>query len=428
MKKLFTILLTCTITVSTLITSALAANEDVSPILHTKIFSPEVSKGICTADVMITADEAYNEEDKCLILAAYDKNDNLTGMSSMEIDINLDNFGYLKKSFSFSADKTTKMVRCFLWESLDSMESCADVSTVAISDGEEFKPYVLDSIRTVDMMGDWYYGYLFSGRPFYRVNGRYIYYADINSVVKRINIDTGVEETLLDVNKELERLAEEDDQNSTEDNVYLEGGELEQVFYDEYRDRLMLTIYLTQANESYFYTVNSGELQRIMPKAEYAAYISAALPNNRAIMETNWAGSFCKIIDTSTGIELGDLDLLAYYGVNDCKYINNKFYYVGEALFDGVGLRVNDFNGNDEEIVSVSDGASINGNFCYSYSYEENDIKKYTLSGAEKAGIKSTDIAVRDGISGLEGQFMFTDQGEMIIFNGTTFRILKKNL
>ena len=114
MKKLFTNLLTGVIIASSLIIPAQAANEDVSPILHTKIFSPEVSKGICTADVMITADETYNEEDKCLILATYDKNDVLTGMSSMEIDINLDNFGYLKKSFSFPADKTTKKVKCFL--------------------------------------------------------------------------------------------------------------------------------------------------------------------------------------------------------------------------------------------------------------------------------------------------------------------------
>lgn len=54
-------------------------------------------------------------------------------------------------------------------------------------------------------------------------------------------------------------------------------------------------------------------------------------------------------------------------------------------------------------------------------------VKKYNYTGAERKGIDAEDIAIYDGLGTMKGQPMFTGDGDMIIFNGTTFRLLSKN-
>lgn len=273
------------------------------------------------------------------------------------------------------------------------------------------KPYYIKSIATVDMMGDDSSYSLFS-RPYYTLSGRDIYYADKKTNIKKLNIDTGKEETLINVNDEIKRLSDEDDPDSDSDNIYMDGCELKQAFYDSERSRMILTVYLKQPGWYGFYTITDGKLEEIMNDASWSSRFCASLPDNRLVSEYY-------IYDAESGKEISEISLICACNV---YYLNDVLYY---GRYGG-SFHVNDLVGNDETIVSGGDSSALYNGFIYSLTYQ-GDIEKYNLSGAEKTGIKATDIAVRDGISGIEGQLMFTDDGDMIIFTGTTFRILKKN-
>lgn len=273
------------------------------------------------------------------------------------------------------------------------------------------KPYYIDSIKIVDMMGNNNREHYLYERPYYSIGDRDIYYADRDSVIRKVNIDTGNETVLLDLNEEIQRLSDEDDPSSDEDNIYMEGGTLKQVFYDKYQHGLILTVYLEQPQRYYYFTVNNGCLEKILKENEREDRFVASLPNNRLIADKY-------IYDATNGIQISRSNIPVCCGT--VLYRDNKLYCDSQGQ-----VFVTDFI-NCDNIDNISGHSSaFNGDYIYTSDGLEN-IKKYTLSGAEKAGIKSTDIAVRDGISDLKGQLMFTDQGEMIIFNGTTFRILKE--
>lgn len=275
------------------------------------------------------------------------------------------------------------------------------------------KPYYIDTVKRVDIIDDYH--------DYYSVGGGDIYYVSADNDIVKLNIATGEEEILVNINDEIARMAAEDDPNSAEDNIYLDGGRVNQVFYDTYRSRVIVSISFNGSGSGN-YTIQNGQLQEIMPERSGVRSLMVSLPDNK-IMTTD------SIIDAETGEEISSFESLetetwGYGDVLDAYYDDGKVYYEILPINSHISIfKSYDFL-NRETIIGSAKSAAYSNGVCYVLF---NDIGIYNTSGAKKDSIAFSDIEIRDMVPNIEGQLICSDTGELLIFNGNTFRIIKKN-
>ena len=275
------------------------------------------------------------------------------------------------------------------------------------------KPYYIDTVKRVDIIDDYH--------DYYSVGGGDIYYVSADNEIMKLNIATGEEEMLVNINDEIERMAAEDDPNSAEDNIYLDGGRVNQVFYDTYRSRVIVCISFN-ASGSGNYMIQNGQLQEIMPERRGVRSLMVSLPDNKIMTADS-------IIDAETGEEISSFESLetetwGYGDVLGAYYDDGKVYYEILPTNSNISIfKSYDFL-NRETIIGSAKSAAYSNGVCYALF---NDIGIYNTSGAKKDSIAFSDIEIRDMVPNIEGQLICSDTGELLLFNGNTFRIIKKN-
>lgn len=282
------------------------------------------------------------------------------------------------------------------------------------------KEYSVDRIKSVNMLGDTSKYYL-GDRPFYTVEGRDIYYIDQNSVLKKIAIDTKSEEVVLDINQWMETMSEkiENDPYGAQNNIFLNGGEVKQLFNDTYRNRLILRIYLNQPKNYYYFTVDL--------KTWNINQINMATDNL-----DNYYKSLESLVISGPDYIYGHYGIYDEYGawISGIQLNSSGFGIYSEGslyyAYSWSVVDVIDQSGNRSQLRLDGYGKAFYENFIYSIQ-NNGSIKKYNLTGAERKGIDAEDIAICDGLGKIDGQPLFTDDGDMVIFAGTTFRLLSKN-
>lgn len=263
--------------------------------------------------------------------------------------------------------------------------------------------------------------------------------ADKDTNIKKLDVYTGDEEILINVDDEIALLSEEAEASSDMENIYIDGAQIKQVYYDAERNRVILWLYFNKSRTDGFYTIDGGGLEQIMKEADKISRLCISLPNNQIMSEYY-------IYDAETGSIISepglfhDRDGTRSYTCtypNNIYYINNTLYYESNSAErrsetgSVVAFNKYDFVESQDIIpnyeLNWTSSFAVYGDFIYELDYYNGSINKYTLSGAEREGIEMSDIAVRDGIPNIKGQLMFTADGDMLIFNGNTFRIIKKN-
>lgn len=286
------------------------------------------------------------------------------------------------------------------------------------------KEYALSKIKSVNMFGT-ENACDYNRRPFYTVHNRNIYYIDQNSILKTIDIDTKTEESILDINKWIKEMSDEIENNpySSEDDIYLQGGKIKQLFNDTYRNRMILEIYLEKPREHHFYSINFDTLQieeiKNLTRNYFSEWLSVSAPD--CIYGENG-------IYDETGIKISE-SIVKSGNVHGVYSEDDGNLYVAHETEYGYEVFKIDQSGQYKRICG-NGGDSLGriafyNNFVYSIDY--GGVNKYNYTGAERKGIDAEDIAIYDGLGTMKGQPMFTGDGDMIIFNGTTFRLLSKN-
>lgn len=286
------------------------------------------------------------------------------------------------------------------------------------------KEYSLDKIKTVNMLGT-SDEYFLNFRPYYTVEGRDIYYIDNNSILKKINIDTKSEEVIRDITKwmtSMSDLIEKEDPYGLSDNIFLDGGEVRQLFNDTYRNRLILSIYLNQPNKQFYYAIDLETLDM------YNVNIESSSTNESLIISAPECIYGKSNIYDEYGMKIASNSSNSGYGYGYGTYRENNRYCVATYGWTSTTQYVNviDSSGAEKILINNSYGTAFYQNFIYSLQYDGN-IKKYNLTGAEREGIKLDNVAICDGLGAIKGQPLFTEDGDMVLFTGTTFRLLSKS-
>lgn len=286
-----------------------------------------------------------------------------------------------------------------------------ELTTTASPEPE--KEYVVERIAEVDKNNYMTYN-----------SGENVVYYYKDGIINEYDVDSGKNSAFMDCSEF--KFTADDNSN------YYKDLKMEQMYYDNYRNRLYITMNATKKSdmggledvacdkELYFY-IENGEISELVKKG----YIFGACEEGTIGRDANGA----HIFDANTGdsiCRLGDSDVSIIIN-NGCKYSLTKSY----NSYTSASLIKYDFSESETiRSIAVASRYSVADNDFYVWDVDGRIIKCDLDGNLSVLLDVNTDVKIKDMMSIKNycnyGDFIITDDDNIIFYQDNYLRIIKK--